>query len=378
MAAAPATVHQTAPSSGPVTNYAKFVKEKHLTSATGPATDANGLLAAVLGVKNAAENYTDRGQTAAAAAAVDGGQQVTTTFAAAKRLGVDDVTSEGSRAVNGRRFRLRYHRYPIGTPVIYGPLSPPSYTGYRSPVAVPDNGGGKLLEYGNDGVWFGPQRRRTDFPQLAAYRAPYPPKSVLDVMKYVTGPPRSNVDAAVEHMTAQESRPGRYVPIRPAIDVVNDFLPDTTVAGSGAKRFRNKFGPPVFLTPPMMAFPDDFMKPPSPGARYSMDFPGDVGDFPAVDITQQAGSATVQSHTDVVYHRSPADVTGYPVPDSPAPNRGKKKKPKNKKPISVMLDIYPLSDHEREDSQGQCKFTKVQFSFNWQNNIPRFLFRTLK
>lgn len=201
--------------------------------------------------------------------------------------------------------------------------------------------------------------RRSDFPQLAAYRAPFPPKSVLDVMKYVTGPPyrSSSVETAGgggrDYMMAQESR---YVPIRPAEDV-NRFLPDAGVPPptGGSKRFRNKFGPPVFLTPPMMAFPDDFMKPPDPGARFSMNF--ETAAAPA-DVVLQEGSANVPSHTGVVFQSQPAIVNTYPVPDAPiptgavVPKKVKNGKAKNKKPISLMVDIYPLAaDHEHEENQ---------------------------
>lgn len=97
-----------------------------------------------------------------------------------------------------------------------------------------------------------------------------------------------------------------------------------------------------------MSFPDDFMKPPNPDARYSVDFQNTV----PMDLTVHEGAASVPSHTDVVFH-SPIE---YPVPDAPKPKKVKKKRPKNKKPISVMLDIYPVTDEERESEQGNILF----------------------
>lgn len=314
-----------APSAGPIVNYAKYVKDKQNRSSV------DGLLAAVLGVK-IAENYTIVGNGTADDDAI-----------AVKRM--DDGRSA---AALGRRMRL-YPAMPAGPGGGY--LSYDSNywktgTGRSPRLPDDDDGGGGL---------FG---RRSDFPQLMAYRAPYPPKSVLDVMKYVTGPPHVHGQPPPpEYMTAQESTV-RYVPIRPS-DAAKRTVP-------GSKRFRNKFGPPVYLQPPMMAFPDDFMKPPSPDAGYSMGFVDDSNDPASVRLQDPAllsheGSASVPSHTDVVFHSPSAgvgDISGYPVPVAPsAPKRVKKKKlPKNKKPISVMLDIYPLSDHEREHESelGQC------------------------
>lgn len=314
-------------STGPVVSYAKYIKDKQTTiNPVNRSTD--GLLAAVLGVKNA-ENYTSTTTTAPA----------DEDFVMAKRI------DDGSALENGRHMRL----YPITSqrPAYQSPYD----LGYWQTTGR-DNKYDKL-EY-SDGLYgFG---RRSDFPQLTAYRAPFPPKSILDVMKYVTGsppPPRSFRTNFPEYMMAQESK-NRYMPIRPA-EEVNQFLPDVVASpSSNSKRFRNKFGPPVYMQPPMMAFPDDFMKPPNPGARYSMGFGNDV---PLQDLTLQEESASVPLHTDVVFH-SPVN-NRYPVPDTPVPTKSKVKRLKNKKPISVMLDIYPISDHEHETGNEQGKsYTK--------------------
>lgn len=313
-------------STGPIVSYAKYIKDKQTT--VNRSTD--GLLATVLGMKNA-ENYTS----------TTTGTPVDDDFVMAKRI------DDGNALENGRQMRL----YPITSqrPVY---LQSPYGLGYWQTTGGRDNRYGKL-EY-SDGLYgFG---RRSDFPQLTAYRAPFPPKSILDVMKYVTGsppPPRSFRTNLPEYMMAQESK-NRYMPIQPA-EEVNQFLPDAVAApSSNSKRFRNKFGPPVYIQPPMMAFPDDFMKPPSPGARYSMGFGNDVA---VQDMTSQQGSASVPLHTDVVFH-SPVN-NQYPIPDAPVPTKSKIKRLKNKKPISVMLDIYPISDHDHETENEQGKsYTK--------------------
>lgn len=309
---------------GPVVSYAKYVKDKQTT--IGPENrSADGLLAAVLGMKNAAENYTS---TMRAHAADE-----------------DAVMAERVDGGSGRHMRL----YPTlhRPPPVYLPTSSESF-GHRN-IDVDKYHRG-TLGYSTDGLYgFG---RRSDFPQLSAYRAPFPPKSVLAVMKYVTGSsppsPYRTVDVA-DHMIAQESKM-RYVPaVRPA-EEVNRFLPDANAppTSTGSKRFRNKFGPPVYLQPPIVAFPDDFMKPPNPGARFSMDFESDV----LLDGALHAESSSVPLHTDAVFHSS--SEHSYPVPDTPLPKRVKTKRTKSKKPISVMLDIYPISDHEHENEQGQC------------------------
>lgn len=316
---------QTA-SPGPVVSYARYIRDKQTT--TNPVNrSTDGLLAAVLGVKNA-ENYTS---TTARAPADDD-------FVMAKRI------DGGSALANDRHVRL--YATASQRPVYPAPydLGHWKTNGHKNPY-------GKL-EY-SDGLYgFG---RRSDFPQLqAAYRAPFPPKSILDVMKYVTGspppppPPPLLSYRTTDYMTAQESR-NRYMPIRPA-EEVNRYLPDVVAPpSSNSKRFRNKFGPPVYLQPPITAFPDDFMKPPSPGARYAMDFGTDV---PLQDMALQEESASVPLHTDAVFH-SPIDNILYPVPDAPTLTRAKIKKLKNKRPISVMLDIYPIADHEQDDEHGK-------------------------
>lgn len=291
---------------GPSASYAKYVKDKQTTSSNGAAAAAAdyGLLAAVLGVRHA-ENSTSAADVAA------------------RRI--DDHTESTGHQHQHQLRAMRLFPVPGRRPL------PPAVRAAHEPRRVYPDG-----MYG-----FG---RRADFPQLAAaYRAPFPPKSVLDVMKYVTGAPPFRLRAAApDRMLAQESKvPSlpRYVAIRPADDV-NRFLPDA--AGGpphgGSTRFRNKFGPPVFLTPPVQSHPDDFMKPPSPGAGYSADFerpgPAELGLGP-----DGQSSASVQSHTDAVFHRQPVH-NDYPVPDTPVPKRTKSKRAK--KPISVMLDIYPL------------------------------------
>ncbi|XP_025424501.1 uncharacterized protein LOC112693587 [Sipha flava] len=287
---------------GPVVSYAKYVKDKHWTSV-------------------AVADAVDRAAVDRPLAAVPGSERPESTTDEASDGTVDD----GDR---GRRTRL------------YRPLN-------------------KHLSYDSDywrTVGAGAEKRadvpgrRSDFPQLAAYRAPFTPKSVVNVMKYVTGSPphhRAPAGGQGEFMAAQESR---YVAIRPA-EEVNRFLPDADAPpAGGSKRFRNKFGPPVFLTPPMVAFPDDFMKPPSPGAQFSTDF-----ETAAADVVFHEGSATVPLHTDVVFrHQQPTTSTGYAVPDAPVaeaavPNKPKNGKAKNKKPISMVVDIYPLADREHED-----------------------------
>jgi len=299
-------------SAGPLANYAKYVKDRQSVRATNstPAVDY-GLLAAVLSVKNA-ENYT--------APSADG------------RAAMTKRTDGGNHPRIMRLFPAPRTRRPV-----HASYETAAAAGHRDGVAR----GRQHPDYPDGMYGFG---RRSDFPQLTAYRAPFPPKSVLDVMKYVTGaPPQLKIP---EYMVAQESK-RRYAPIRPA-DEVNRFLPDAGGAPHGnSKRFRNKFGPPVFLTPPVMTHPDDFMKPPSPSAHYSMDFessrPG--------DLSLQEVSSSIQSHTDVVFH-SPIN-NNYPVADTPLPKRVKNKKAKNKKPISVMLDIYPIANHDHDSDQGQ-------------------------
>jgi len=77
-----------------------------------------------------------------------------------------------------------------------------------------------------------------------------------------------------------------------------------------------------------------------------MDFESDV----PLDLTLQEGSASIPSHTGVIFR--PPFNNGYPIPDTPKPKKVKNKNKRNKKPISVMLDIYPLSDSEHENEQG--------------------------
>ncbi|XP_003243367.1 uncharacterized protein LOC100574670 isoform X1 [Acyrthosiphon pisum] len=294
-------------STGPIVNYAKYVKERNTMTTQMVNRPTDGLLTSVLGVQNA-ENYTAR----ALADDVD----ITKRF--------DD-----GKLGNGRHMRL----YPQLA------SQHPEYLSYDSNYWRTDLNKNSKLEYTDSIYGF---NRRSDFPQLAAYRAPFPPKSILDVMKYVTGAPhKANIP---EYMIAQESKPHRYYPIRPA-EEVNRFLPDVNTPSANLRRFRNKFGPPVFLTPPIMSFPDDFMKPPDLDARYSMDFENDI----PLDLTLQEGSASVPSHTGVIFR--PPFNDGYPVPDSPKPKKVKNKR--KKKPISVMLDIYPLSDSEHENEQAE-------------------------
>lgn len=310
---------------GPVVSYAKYVKDKQGTIGQGNRS-ADGLLAAVLGMKNAAENYSSTMRVHA--------------------VDEDVVIAERVDGGSGRHMRL----YPTvhRPPPVYLPTSSESF-GHRN-VDVDKYYYRGTLGYSTDGLYgFG---RRSDFPQLSAYRAPFPPKSVLAVMKYVTGSspsqPYRTVDVA-DHMIAQESKT-RYVPaVRPA-EEVNRFLPDANALPTsvGSKRFRNKFGPPMYLQPPVVAFPDDFMKPPNPGARFSMNFDNDV----LPDGVLHAGSSNVPLHTDAVFHSS--SEHSYLVPDTPSPKRVKTKRTKSKKPNSVMLDIYPISDHEHENEQGQC------------------------
>jgi len=339
------------PSVGPVVSYAKYVKDKQTATSPGNRS-ADGLLAAVLGMKNAAENHTSTIRTRPA----DDGAVM------AKRVDENDDDDDGSGGRGGGGGRGRHMRlYPVlHRPPVYP--SPSTDSVGRWNVDVNKHYRGTLHQYSPDGLYgFG---RRSDFPQLSAYRAPFPPKSVLAVMKYVTGsslqpppPPPYRTITVPDYMTAQESKI-RYVPaVRPA-EEVNRFLPDANVSPSlaSSKRFRNKFGPPVFLQPPTMALPDDFMKPPNPGARYSTDFENDV----VTDIALHEGSSSsVPSHTDVVFHSS--SEYNYPVPDTAVPKRVKNKRTKSKKPISVMLDIYPMSDHENDNEQGQyrARFTLI-------------------
>lgn len=326
---------------GPIVSYAKYVKEKQ-TASTGPAAgnrSADQLLAAVLGMKNAAENYTSTAR----------GHPVTAASDDVDDDDDDDVVA--AKAVDessgGRRMRLYpaipHHRPPPAAAVYPHDRSADSVAHgnveadgkHERPLNY--RGG---HEHSTDGLYgFG---RRSDFPQLSAYRAPFPPKSVLAVMKYVTGPsPAPPHRTAADYMIAQESR-ARLV--RPA-EEVNRFLPDATSSAAGSKRFRNKFGPPAYLRPPVMAFPDDFMKPPSPGARYSMNFQSPDG------MHASDGLSDVPLHTDAVFHSSSSSEHDYPD----TPNRVKKTR--TKKPISVMLDIYPMSDHEHEDEQGERQFS---------------------
>jgi len=282
-------------------SYAKYVKEKNTMTSQMVNRSTDGFFTSALGVQNA-ENYTTR----ASADDVD----------ITKRI--DDGKLE-----NGRHMRL-YRQ--------------PEYLSYDSNYWRTNLNKNSKLEYA-DGIYG--FNRRSDFPQLAAYRAPFPPKSIVDVMKYVTRAPHK--ENFPEYMIAQESKLHRYYPIRPA-EEVNRFLPDVNTPSANLRRFRNKFGPPVFLTPPIMSFPDDFMKPPDLDARYSMDFESDV----PLDLTLQEGSSSIPSHTDVIFR--PPFNNGYPVPDTPKQKKVKNKR--NKKPISVMLDIYPLSDNEHENEQG--------------------------
>lgn len=222
------------------------------------------------------------------------------------------------------------------------------------------------LKYESDSVYG--FDRKSDFPQLASYQAPFAPKSILDIMRYVTtaDPRRHDVDAAEdEFMTAQESRT-RYVPVSTA-EEVNRLLPDAVVPTSDpTRRFRNKFGPPSVRRPeqPAMPLPDDFMKPPDPDAHYSINFEEAV--LPATDLVVRENSANFPSHTDVVFRNPPphTDVVNRPtkaddgvLPEpavtTPVMKIKKHRRKKNQKPISVMLDIYPLdSDDEDKDEDG--------------------------
>lgn len=300
---------------GPIVSYAKYVKEKKTTTTNTGAVNrsTDGLLAAVLGMKNA-ENYTIR-------------------------VSTDDVITKriDNKLENGRRMRL----YPITS-------QRPIYLSHNSNYRNAKNNNEKVTDYTEDIYGFS---RRSDFPQLAAYRAPFPPKSILDVMKYVTGSPF--VADIPEFMMAQESK-NRYTPILPA---EKNNKPEVNSPKGNSKRFRNKFGPPVFLTPPVMELPDDFMKPPSPDASYSMDFETNV----PLDFTVHEGSDSIPSHTDVIFH-SPTK-NNFPIPDTPTPKKPKPKRIKNRKPISVMVDIYPLMDDEHENEQGQ-------YSPNFSHIIP--------
>lgn len=302
------TIHTTqGASTGPIVSYAKYVKEKNTMTTQTANRSTDGLLAAVLGIQNA-ENYTTHAPT--------------DDVVIAKRI--DD-----GKLGTGRQMRF----YPQLT------TKRPTYLSYDPNYWRTNSNKNNKLEYAEGIYGF---NRRSDFPQLAAYRAPFPPKSILDVMKYVTGPPhKANIP---EYMIAQESSP-QYYPIRP-VEEVNRFLPDVNTPSTNSRRFRNKFGPPVYLTPPISSLPDDFMKPPNPDARYSMDFESNV----PLDLTLQEGSASIPSHTDVIF-RPPSFNNGYPVPDTPKPKKVKNKR--NKKPISVMLDIYPLSENEHENVQAE-------------------------
>lgn len=293
-------------STGPIVSYAKYVKDKNTMTTQMVNRSTDGFLTSVLGVQNA-ENYRTR---------------VSADNADIKKR-IDD-----GKLGNGRHMRL----YPQLAP------QQPEYLSYDSNYWTTNLNKNSKLEYA-DGIYG--FNRRSDFPQLAAYRAPFPPKSIVDVMKYVTGAPHeANIP---EYMIAQESKLHRYYPIRLA-EEVNRFLPDVNTPSANLRRFRNKFGPPVFLTPPTMSFPDDFMKPPDIDAHYSTNFESEA----PLDITLQEGSASIPSHTGVIFR--PPFNSGYPVPDSPKPKKVKNKR--NKKPISVLLDIYPLSDNEHENEQG--------------------------
>jgi len=289
-------------------SYAKYVKEKNTMTTQIVNHSTDGLLTAVFGVQNA-NNHT--------------------THTSADDVVIAKRIDDGKLGNSDRHMRL----YPQLTP------QQPAYLSYDSNYWRTNLNKNSKLEY-TDGMYG--FNRRSDFPQLAAYRAPFPPKSILDVMKYVTGAPhKSN---SPEYMIAQESNHHhRYYPIRPA-EEVNRFLPDGNTPSANLRRFRNKFGPPVFLTPPITSFPDDFMKPPDLDARYSMDFESEI----PLDLTLQEGSASTPTHTGVIFR--PPFNNGYPVPDSPKQKKVKNKR--NKKPISVMLDIYPLSDNEHENEQG--------------------------
>lgn len=322
----PAT--QAAASTGPIESYAKYVKSKQSTAAAHTANRSSDVLLSTMLAMQNSENYTT----------TDGGPQRT-----------DNDDHDGS--AGALRHARMYQQPPLRRSAYsaYGP----DYEYWRNRDATANRN--DRLEY-PDGIYG--FNRRSDFPQLTAYRAPYPPKSVVDVMKYVTGrPPRkSNRTPPRDYMVAQESQL-RYVPIHPA-EEVNKYLPDAVAPAKGtSKRFRNKFGPPVYLTPPRIALPDDFMKPPDRDAGYSTSFMGEAPLPDVVASTQDASASSVQSHTDVVYH-SPAN-TRYAVPDSPAPpKKAKKKKPKGKKPISVMLDIYPMpegyeNEPEQENEEGK-------------------------
>lgn len=369
----PATQAAASSTGGPIVSYAKYVKSKQSTATGGHTANrsTDGFLGTMLAVKNS-ENYTT---------SADDGPQ---------RTDGDDVGDGDDKSAGAVRHARIYQRTPPRRSAYsaYGP----DYDYWRTAAdatdatdAAADRSG--RLEYYSDGIYG--FNRRSDFPQLAAYRAPFPPKSVVGLMKYVTGrpprrkqngtpepppqpPPQPSAPSRDDHMVAQESSL-RYVPIRPA-EEVNKFLPDAVAPAKGnSKRFRNKFGPPVYLTPPRAALPDDFMKPPERDAGYSTSFTVHV---PASDVAtaqQDASSAgsAVQSYTDVVY-RLPTGAVRYAVPDSPAPpspspspspsSPSKKAKKNwhrgNKKPISVMLDIYPMpggreNEHYQESEEGK-------------------------
>ncbi|VVC27002.1 Hypothetical protein CINCED_3A008488 [Cinara cedri] len=327
---------------GPAMSYAKYAKDKQLTTiTTDPVVrKSDGLLYAVLGLQNA-ENYTTTCSPTI-------GEDVVT---AANRL------DDNGRLEYGRRMRLYPTTFKTQRPtddVHPGSVRFPNYQ---------KNAMDSELKYHSDSVYgFG---KRSDFPQLTAYQAPFPPKSILDVMKYVTtvgSPPRKFDVPVEEYMTAQESKT-RYVPIR-AAEEVNRLLPDMVAPTSDpTRRFRNKFGPPFIYTPkpPVMALPDDFMKPPDPDAHFSVNFEKDA--VPMADLTVQEESANFPSHTGVVFHHPPSltDLVYhsstteniYPEPDVTTPRTiiKKNRRKKNQKPISVMLDIYPLSDNEDEDDE---------------------------
>ncbi|XP_050523499.1 uncharacterized protein LOC126895554 isoform X2 [Daktulosphaira vitifoliae] len=279
-------------------NYAKFVKEKQ----TKANTPENGLLTALLGLKNS-ENFTI----------------VNNTHVVEK---VDEAELSAARQMR-----------------MYSPttVQRPSYLSYG-----PGYWKLNVLKNGKypDGMYG--FSRKSDFPQLAAYRAPFPPKSVINVMKYVTGPPRR---PPPDFMVAQESG-NRYFPIQAAGDV-NNHLPEVLQPPKiGSRRFRNRYGPPVYLNPPKTidSLPDDFMKPPDPNAGYAMNF--ENVDLP-VDLTVHEESYNIPTHTDVVFHtpRSPVVVKPNQV------KKLKKAKPKNKKPIRMMLDIYPITENENHQQQ---------------------------
>lgn len=350
---------------GPAMSYARYAKDKQsmaiMAESVVRSTD-NQLSAAVLDLQNS-KNHT----TTCCPTVHD--DVVATT----KRI------DENSILKNSRQMRLYQTMFKIQRPTNY------VYSSSRLPEYQKKAMDGEL-KYHTDSVY--EFDRRSDFPQLATYQTPFSPKSIVDVMKYVTtiGSPPKKADAAVEeYMVAQETKT-RYVPIQVA-EEINRLLPETVIPTSDSTmRFRNQFGQPNthslkipivsypddFMKPPDhdTSYPDDFMKPPDPDASYSMNFKENA--VSAVHLTVKNKSTNFPSNTEVVFRHppktnivfSPSSINNnYPVfnvtrPETNLKNRHKKK---NQKPISVMLNIFPLSDNENEDDQDQSNYYKNLF-----------------